>query len=397
MTLNTTALDAILHSATQQNTSGLPSVPGVVAMATDRHSTCFESSHGVRQLGSPAPMENNSVLALFSCTKALTATVLMQLLERGELSLHDPVSRYVPKIADIPVLEGFGNDGHAILAPQQQAITIDQLLLHTAGFSYEFFSQNELQYREQQGTPSVVSSSFESLHTVLHHQPGEKWLYGTNIDWLGKVIEQLCGERLGVVLQKQLFEPLGMHDCAFELTPAMQSRLASLHTRNEQGELAPYDLILPQPPAMDMGGHGLYGTIPDYMKFIRMMLNDGRSDSGEQLLQPQTVDMMLSNRLGDLTSGGWTTSMPALANTGEFYPETPKSWGYSFQVNNEATTTGRPAHQAMWAGLANLYYWIDKKTGVGGMWGTQILPFFDAASYQGFVDFETEVYRQLNS
>ena len=145
-----------------------------------------------------------------------------------------------------------------------------------------------------------------------------------------------------------------------------------------------------------MGGHGLYATLGDYMKFIRMMLNDGNGSNG-RVLKAETVALMAQNNLGDLKSGGWVSSNPALTNTGDFFPGLSKSWGYTFQINDESAPTGRPAGQLSWAGLANSYYWIDRQSGIGGMWSSQILPFHDVASYPGFVDFEAAVYRSTHA
>jgi len=384
------AADTVLHNAVHQ----AGGVPGVVAMVTDRQGNFYEGAAGVREMGSEQPMATDSVFAIFSCTKALTGTTLMQLVEEGLVSLDDPARDYVPEIADIPVLDGFDSSGQPRLRPPKSDITLNQLMLHTAGFSYEFFSQDDLAFRTARETPTVVSSTFDGIKTVLLFEPGERWAYGVNIDWIGKVVEAVRGKRLGQVMQERIFAPLEMQNSAFEITPAMQSRLASLHTRAEDGQLAPWDLILPQPPEMDMGGHGLYATVGDYMKFIRMLLNDGEGAHG-RVLKAETVAMMARNGLDGLQSGGWNSSIPALSNDGEFFPGLKKSWAYTFQVNEEATPSGRPAGQLMWAGLANLFYWIDRQNGIGGMWASQILPFQDIASYPGFVDFESAIYRHL--
>ncbi len=384
------AADSVLHKTVTQ----AGGAPGVVAMATDRQGNFYEGAAGLREMGKEQPMTTDSVFAIFSCTKALTGTALMQLVEEGLVSLDDPAKNYVPEIAEIQVLDGFDSNGQPKLRAPKSDITLNQLMLHTAGFSYEFFSQDDLAFRTARETPTVVSSTFDGIRTVLLFDPGEQWAYGVNIDWIGKVVEAVRGKRLGHVMQERIFTPLEMHDSAFEITPAMQSRLASLHTRAEDGQLAPWDLVLPQPPEMDMGGHGLYATVGDYMKFIRMLLNDGDGANG-RVLKPETVAKMAQNGLEGLQSGGWTSSIPALSNDGEFFPGLKKSWAYTFQVNEEATPSGRPAGQLMWAGLANLFYWIDRQNGIGGMWASQILPFQDIASYPGFVDFESAVYRHL--
>ena len=369
--------------------------PGVVAMVTDRQRNIYEGAAGRRALGGDAPMTTDSVMAIFSTTKALTGALLMQLVEEGLVRLDDPAKKYVPEIAEIMVLDGFDADGQPRLRAPKRDITLDHLMLHTAGFSYEFFSHDDLKFRNAKGVPSVVSSTFASVRTVLLFDPGERWGYGVNIDWVGKVVEAVRGKRLGEVMQERLLAPLGMADTGFVMTPSMQSRRVTIHDRAMDGKLTPLpDLVLPQPPEMDMGGHGLYSTVADYMKFIRMVLNDGAGEHG-RVLKPETVAQMCRNGLGSLKSGGWTTSIPSLSNTGEYFPGLPKTWAYTFQVNEEATPSGRPAGSLMWAGLANLFYWIDRQNGIGGYWGSQILPFHDVSSYPGFVDFETAVYRHL--
>jgi methyl acetate hydrolase len=367
--------------------------PGIVAMATDKSGNFYEGAAGVRELGKPQAMTTDSVMLLASCTKALVGVALMQLVEEGLVSLDDPARKFAPEIADIQVLEGFSPDGEPRLRPPKSDITVGQLLLHTSGFGYDFFSDDLLRYRTANEIPSILSSTFAAVRDVLLHDPGERWTYGCGIDWVGRICEALRGKRLGEVLGEYVFAPLDMQDSAFTLTDSMRTRLATIHQRNADGQLtAQPEVVLPQPPEMDMGGHGLYATIGDYMKFIRMMLNDGVGPHG-RVLKAATVELMAQNGLGELKSGGWTSSNPDLTNSGEFFPGLPKSWAYTFQVNDEPAPTGRPAGQLAWAGLANSFFWIDRQTGIGGMWSAQILPFHDVAAYPGSVDFEAAVYR----
>ena len=370
--------------------------PGVVAMATDRKANFYEGAAGKRELGKDQPMTLDSVMAIFSTTKALTGTCVMQLVEEGKIKLNDAASKYVPEIAELQVLDGFDAAGQPKTRKPKRDITVDDLMLHTSGLCYEFFSADDLKYRTAKSIPTVVSSSFASIRTVMLHDPGERWTYGVNIDWLGRIVEQQRGKRLGEVMKERIFGPLGMNDIAFTISDSMKARRAVLHDRAQDGKLTPLpDLILPQPPEMDMGGHGLYASVGEYMKFIRMILNDGAGPNG-RVLKPETVEQMAKNGLpAGMSSGGWKTSIPSLSNDGEFDPGITKTWAYTFQRNEEATATGRPAGSLMWAGLGNLFYWIDRKNGVGGFWGSQILPFQDVASYPGFVDFETAVYRGL--
>jgi len=370
--------------------------PGVVAMATDKTANFYEGAAGVRELGKLEPMTTDSVMLLASCTKAVVGVALMQLVEEGLVALDDPAHKYAPEIAAIEVLEGFDAQGEPRLRKPRRDITLNHLMLHTSGFGYDFFSEELLQFRTLREFPSILSCTFESIRDVLLHDPGERWTYGCGIDWVGRVVEAVRGKRLGEVLAERVFAPLGMTDIAFNMSASMRARLATIHQRAEDGQLTPQpDVVLPQPPEMDMAGHGLYATVGEYMKFIRMVLNDGDGPNG-RVLKAETVAQMTHNGLGSLHSGGWISSNPALANSGEFFPGLSKSWSYTFQVNDDPAPTGRPAGQLSWAGLANTFYWIDRQNRIGGMWSSQILPFHDIASYPGYVDFEAAVYREVN-
>ncbi len=266
-------------------------------------------------------------------------------------------------------------------------------MLHTAGFGYDFFNQDLVKYGEKRNVPSVVTASIASLRSVLLFDPGSRWEYGTSIDWVGKVVEGARGKRLGEVMQERIFEPLGMNDTAFQLSPSMRERRATIHQRGDDGRLTPLsDFELPQEPEQHMGGHGLYATVGDYMKFIRMVLNDGAGDQGQQVLKPETVERMAQNGLGEMKIKGLPGVIQNLTNDAEFFPGMPKSWAYTFMINDEEAPTGRPAGELGWAGLANLYYWIDRKNAIGGFWATQIFPFVDPDSFTGYMNFETAVY-----
>ncbi|MFS0647500.1 serine hydrolase domain-containing protein [Siminovitchia sp. 179-K 8D1 HS] len=385
---NKNALKQTLEKVLENTVNRAGGAPGVVAMVTDRNGNIYEGAAGFRDLDTKVPMTTDTVFALFSTTKAITGAVLMKLIEEGKVSLEDPVKKYVPEIEDIMVLDSFNSDGTPKLRKPNKDITINMLMLHTAGFGYEFFSENDRRYRESKGVPSILTSTFDSIKSVLLFEPGERWNYGVNIDWVGKVIEAVCGKRLEEVMKEYIFEPLNMNDISFNPNTSMKGRRATIHTRDQNGLLTPKpDLILPEDPEMDMGGHGLYASIGEYMKFIRMILNDGQG-----IFKKKTIEQMAQNGLGELKSGGWLTSDTTLANDGEFFPGVQKSWSYTFQVNDEPLPTGRPAGQLMWAGLANLYYFIDRENGIGGFWATQMFPYQDPASYLGYVEFESAIY-----
>ena len=382
------AADAVLNTAVTSS----PGVPGVVAVATDRTGNIYQGAAGTRALGGTDAMTTDSVFAIFSTTKAITGTAALQLVEDGKLDLDAPAKKYAPEIGKLQVIDGFDASGNPKLRAPKRDITTRMLLLHTAGFGYDFFNETYNRLATEHGQPSVITASHKSIRTPLLFDPGDQWEYGCNIDWAGQVIEGITAKRLGEVMQERIFKPLEMSDTAFTMTPSMQARVATMHQRDAAGNLtALSDFKLPQDPEVHMGGHGLYSTALDYAKFIRMWLNDGNGPGG-RVLKAETVRMAEKNGLGDMKIKGLPGVIPNLSNYAEFFPGMPKSWALTFMINDEAAPTGRPAGALAWAGLANLYFWIDRQNGVGGFWATQILPFADPPSVGGYIDFETAVY-----
>ncbi len=386
----TEAADAVLQGVV----SGSPRVPGVAALATNREGNIYEGAAGVRSLDNGAAMTTDTICAIFSTTKAIAGTACLQLVEEGRLDLDAPARDYVPEIGELQVLEGFDDNGDPMLRPPKRDVTTRMLLLHTAGFAYDFFNEKYTRLAEDHGQPSVVTSSKAALMTPLLFDPGDEWEYGSNIDWAGLVVEGITGKRLGEVMSERILGPLGMDSTSFDLSGEMRSRMAKIHQRGEDADLTPLDFELPPDPEVHMAGHGLYSTVEDYIKFIRMWLNDGMGPS-ERVLAADTVEMAAQNGLGEMKIKGLPGVNPVLSNYAEFFPGMPKSWALTFMINDEDAPTGRPAGALAWAGLANLYYWIDRQNGVGGFWATQIFPFADATSVVGFMDFETAIYNNL--
>ena len=387
------ACDAVLSRVTQ----GESRVPGVVAMVTDRNQDIYSGAAGDRRLGDGA-MSEDTVFAIFSTTKAIAGTTALQCVEEGLLDLDAPARDYVPAIGKLQVLDGFDNAGKPMLRAPKSDVTTRQLMLHTGGFGYDFFNEKYRRMAEEHGQPSIVAATRAAIETPLLFDPGEKWEYGSNIDWVGQVVEAIRGKRLGEVMRERIFAQLGMQEIAFTRTPSMKERSATIHARTADGGLSPMDgFELPDNPEVDMGGHGLYATIPEYMKFIRMWLNDGDGPNG-RVLKPETVAWAVKNGLQEHQKVGMLPGVIAsLSNDAEFFPGLKKSWSYTFMVNDEEAPTGRPAGAIGWAGLANSFYWIDRQNGVGGYWATQILPFGDPVSFGGYLDFETAVYQTVVS
>jgi len=370
-------------------------VPGVVAAVTRSNGPSIIEVAGVRALGEAQRMTDDTVFAMFSTTKAITATAVLQCVEEGLLDLDAPASEYVPEIADLQVLDRFEPSGEPVLRAPRTAITTKMLLLHTAGLGYPFFNEDYHRLAVDRGQPSIITGTKDSIATPLLFDPGTRWNYGSNLDWAGLVVEAIRGGRLGDVMAERIFAPLGMTDTAFTMSPSMADRRAEIHQRADDGALAPTGLVLPQEPEVQMGGHGLYSTVPDYMRFLRMWLNDGDGEFG-RVVQRSTIEAAVQNGLGDLQVTMLPGVEPELSHDAEFFPGQRKTWAYSFMVNEEDAPTGRSAGSLGWAGLANLYYWIDRRNDVAGMWATQILPFVDPASIGGYLDFESAIYRTLD-
>ena len=390
MSISQTA-DALLRKATAEG-----SVPGVVAGATNREGNLYLGGFGERVLGGGDEMTPDTVGWLASMTKALAGAAAMQLVERGQIDLDSPAANVVPALGDVEVLEGFKEDGTPRTRAPRRAITLRHLLTHTAGFSYEIWNASIIAYQTATGTPGIISCQNAALGTPLLFDPGDRWEYGINMDWVGQMVEAASGQGLGEYFRDHLLQPLGMHDTAFRITEEMRSRLAKIHQRVEDGSLVPQmDLELPQEPEVELGGAGLYGTIEDYLCFIRMMLNRGRAN-GEQVLAPETVDAMCENQMGACRVSPLKTVIPPYSNDADFFPGMPKTWGFSFMINTEDAPTGRTAGSLGWAGLANCYFWIDPTKGIGGAYMTQVLPFADEKSLPLYLAFEQAVYDGLD-
>lgn len=369
-------------------------VPGVVAVAATDTGVLYEGAFGQRELGKDAPMTVDTVVWIASLTKPFTATAAMQLVERGKLSLERPASEVAPGLTAARVLEGFDSNGQPRLRPPRRPITLRHLLTHTAGFAYEIWRPEIARYQTVTGTPGITTCTNAALTTPLLFDPGDRWEYGISIDWVGKMVEAVSGQKLDRYFQDNIFGPLGMTDTSFKLSPSQRGRLASVHQRDDSGALAPIEFALPEDPEFLMGGGGLYGTARDYLAFTQMILQGGRV-KGAQVLRRETVDLMAQDHIAPLDIPTIKTAMPALSNDVELFPGMRKGWGLSFLINTRDAPTGRTAGSLAWAGLANTYFWIDRSRRVTGVFLSQVLPFYDRAAVDLLVAFETAVYRAL--
>ena len=382
-------IDAVLRRATESG-----DVPGVVAMAATADGPAYEGAFGTRALPAGPAMTADSVFWIASMTKAITSTAAMLLVERGKLALDSPIAEVLPALASPQVLEGFDTAGKPRLRPASRPITLRHLMTHTAGFGYDIWNADLLRYEEQKGIPGIISCENLALTMPLTFDPGEKWEYGINIDWIGKAVEAVSGRPLGAFFEENLFEPLGMKDTAFKLAAGHRTRLVGMHARQADDSLQPMPFEIPQEPEFQMGGGGLYGTAGDYLAFERLFLDGGRAN-GRQVLKPETVQAMSQNQMGALDVRLLRTAIPPYSNDAEFFPGMVKKWGLGFMINTERVPGGRSAGSLAWAGLGNTYFWIDPAKRIAGVIMTQIVPFADAKVLDLFGKFERAVYASL--
>lgn len=366
-------------------------IPGVVAVAATAEGIIYEGAFGRLSLPDAAPMRANSVVWIASMTKAITAVAAMQLVERGELSLDRPAAELAPELDAAMVLEGFDAAGGAKLRPARGRITLRHLLTHTSGFSYENWNPLLLRYVNATGLPSAGAGRLAGLAAPLIADPGTRWEYGIGLDWVGRLVEIASGERFDAYLENHIFLPLGMTDTSYLLREDQEVRLAKVHRRAADGTLQAFERERLRDPEFFPGGGGLHSTAPDYIRFLRTLLQGGRLGDAV-LLHPETVALMGQNHTGVLEVGTLHSANPEMSNDLQPFPGIGKGWGLSFLINTEDAPTGRSAGSMAWAGMGNCYYWLDPKRGVAGVMLTQILPFADPVVLRLFEAFEAAVY-----
>jgi CubicO group peptidase (beta-lactamase class C family) len=371
-------------------------IPGVVAIAATGKEVVYQGAFGKRDLSKDTAMTADSVFWIASMTKAITAAAAMQLVEQGKLSLEGPIGKLLPDLAAPQVLEGFDANGEPKLRPARNPITLRHLLTHTAGFCYDIWNGDMVRYLEKTGTPTITTCKNGALKTPIMSDPGTRWEYGTNIDFVGKAVEATSGVRLDTYLRDHMFKPLGMSDTGFKIGDQQLARLVAMHSYGEDGSLAPIPFELEQDPEFHMGGGGLYGTAGDYIRFTQMILNKGRGN-GNQVLKPETVALMGQNHIGDLNMTKLTSAVAFASNDVDLYPGMDKKWGLSFLINTARTPEGRSPGSLAWAGLANTYYWIDPSRDITGVILMQVLPFADRKCLEAFAGFESGVYAGLDA
>jgi CubicO group peptidase (beta-lactamase class C family) len=358
-------------------------VHGVAAVVVDRSGQLFHHAAG--------EAHERTLFRNASMTKAVATTAALQLVEQERLSLDSTVESILPDFSQLRVLDGFDRD-KPILRPPSSKATVRQLMTHSAGLGYFFLNNKLLRYHALTGEPNVLSGLRRSLSIPMVNDPGTAWEYGANTDWLGLLVEKVSGQSLSCYLRKFVYGPLGMKDSTFAPSAGQYELLLRVMQRLPDGRLAPSLHELPRNSEWDAAGHGSYGTVQDYGRFVQAWLNDGAG-----ILEPATVRTALQDHLGQIQLPAVTKStVPELSNDVPALP-VPQTWGLGFHIMQADLPGMRSKGTGDWAGLFNSYYWIDRSKGIGGVLMTQLLPFFDMPVIETLLKFEAAVYQQVGS
>ncbi len=378
MSFDGSAIKALLDGAVSKG-----AVHGIAAVVVDRSGQLFH--HAAGEAGERTMFRNASM------TKAVATTAALQLVEQGKLNLDATAETILPEFGQLQVLDGFDGDKPRLRPPASKA-TVRQLMTHSAGLGYFFFNEKLMRYHQVTGEPNPLSGLKRSLSVPLVNDPGTAWEYGVNTDWLGLIVEKLSGQTLGSYLKQNVYGPLGMNDSTFAPSVEQRGRLLRVVQRQGDGKLAPSNIDLPPTSEWDAAGHGSYGTVQDYGRFVQAWLNDGAG-----ILRASTVEMALQSHLGQIKLPELIKStVPELSNDVPAMP-VPQSWGLGLHLTLADLPGMRSSGTGDWAGLFNTYYWIDRSKGIGGVVMTQLLPFFDMPVIETLMGFEMAVYQQVGA
>ena len=377
-------LDKVLEAAVAAQ-----DVPFVVAMTGNAAGITYSGAAG-ETAGRMA--DEGTAFRIFSMTKAIGSLAAMILIDRGKLSMDTPVADVLPEWNTLQVLDGWNGDEPILRAPKTVATT-RHLATHTSGMEYEFWNADVPRYLQHTNHPTVLSGLKSSRMYPLTSDPGTRWGYGPSLDWLGQMVEAIDGRRIDAFCREEIFEPLGMPDTVFE-PDSLTDRLSEVSMRNEDGGFDIYPLAPPANPEVYGMGHALYSTAPDYMRFLRMVLNKGQLD-GNRVLSEAAMAEMCADQMRGLEVEKMITVAPPLSADVELYGGTRATHSFAF-VRNEVDQPGaRSAGSLSWAGVCNTHYWIDPTRDICAVIMTQSLPFLESPLVKTYQAYETAVYASL--
>jgi CubicO group peptidase (beta-lactamase class C family) len=325
-------------------------LPGAVALVARGGAVAYFEALGVRNPASGGAMQKDAIFRIYSMTKPIVSVAAMMLWEEGRFLLGDPLAKYLPDFAGAKVAVERG--GKIELVPAERDITLQDLLRHTSGLTYEFRGDAPVQkmYREanlSRDDQTNADHAAKLARLPLMHQPGSRWEYSRSTDVLGRVIEVVSGDSLGEVLAERVLRPLGMSDTDFHVPGGKQHRVAEPFAHDPESGAAVQLLEVRHRPSFESGGGGLVSTALDYARFLQMLLNGGTLD-GVRLLSRKTVELMTADHLGPVTGA------PDLLVPGY-------GFGLGFAVRLQAGIAQMPGSvgQYYWGGIAGTTFWVD--------------------------------------
>ena len=362
-------------------------LPFVVGMVADSGGVLFSGQAGEASPGRPA--REDTVFRLFSMTKAVASIAATILVDRGQLDPDATVESILPDFARIQVLEGFDGSTPRLRPPRVKA-TVRHLATHRSGLEYDFWCPEMVTFFAETKHPPTLSGRREALFCPMQAEPGTRWGYGPSTDWLGWVVEAVAGRDVVRFCQEEIFDPLGMPDTVFESRPDQSARLASVSLRGADGRFAPIDVGPPSQPEFYGMGHALYGTAPDYVRLLRMVLNGGSLD-GRRILSERAVAFFLADQMEGRTFRPMIASSPLSADFDPF-PGARVTHGFGALRNEEDVPGRRRAGSQAWAGVLNTHFWFDPASDLAGVFMTQSLPFVEPRYLARYEQFERAAY-----
>jgi CubicO group peptidase (beta-lactamase class C family) len=380
-------IDAALRAAVERK-----DVPGVVALVTDRRRVLYQGAFGVADVSTGRALAVEALFRIASMTKPVTSVAAMQLVEQGRFGLDDPVEKYLPEFANLQVFESFdAATGVYRLRPASRPPTVRHVLTHTSGLGYPFTSATLRDFKPRQGESYPFGGP-------LLFDPGERWLYSTSTDVVGKLVEKVSGQKLEDYFRQHIFAPLQMPDTSYNVPPEKAPRLVAAQQRAGERMDGAVVLQTPQPGltiAQPIGGGGLASTASDYGRFVRMLLNGGELD-GARVLKAETVTLMGQNHIGAISVPALKTALVRSADF-TFIADGRDKWGLGFLITADQVPGKRSPGSLSWGGINNTYFWIDPGRGVAGVILMQYLPFADARALAVYDAFERGAYQLANA
>jgi CubicO group peptidase (beta-lactamase class C family) len=351
-------------------------IVGTSALVYEHGREAYFGAFGMADREAGKPMSRDTLVQIFSMTKPVTGVALMTLYDERRFALDDPVSKYVPELEGLRVYAGEDSNGAPRLEPLVRPVTIRDLMRHTAGLA-SGDDDSPVGEMFRKADPMNVNNTLEEMarrlgRVPLLYQPGNRWLYSPSVDVQALLVERLSGQRFDQFLQKRIFDPLRMHDTGYLVPPEKRARLAAMYTRTDVGRMVrmedePAFGFNTREQVLKPGGWGLVSTLDDYMRFARMMLNEGELD-GARILKPETVRLMATNALAEsVTDRSW---LPSKGQVG---------FGIDLAVRDlppaNAEENAGEVGEFFWDGAANTLFWVDPRNEIAAVLFTQYRPF----------------------